>query len=71
MADVIETIRAVAARRAAIFAYAQAHDHFATEEQTARAEGRVVEAEGAHEYALIALRAYRNEIDNPEPRPVE
>lgn len=67
MSDVIRIIREVSARREALYRYAQAHDHFATEEQTATAEGREIEAAGAHEYALMTLRAYRNEIDDPPP----
>lgn len=65
--SVIELLRAVAARRNAIYTYAMAHDHFANEEQTFSAQGLPVEAAGAHEYALIALRAYRAEMDDPEP----
>ena len=65
--SVIELIREAAARRTAIFTYARAHDHFATEEQTFAGEGKPIEAAGAHEYALICLRAYRAELDDPEP----
>ena len=65
--SVIEIIREAAARRAAIFAYAQWHDDYSTEEQTLTAEGRTFEAEGAHQFALILLRAYRAEMDDPEP----
>jgi len=64
----IEIMRDAAARREALNALAQAHDHFSEEEQVALAEGRVVEAEGAHQYALMLLRAYRAELDDPEPR---
>lgn len=66
--SVIEVLREVAARRHAIYAYAEAHDHFAEEEQTFAAKGSPIEAAGAHEYALIALRAYRAELDDPEPK---
>ena len=63
---VIELLRAVAARREAIARYSKAHDKFAELEQ--RHSGRnPIEAEGAHQYALICLRAYRNEIDDPAP----
>ncbi len=65
--SVIELMRAAAARREALFRYAEAHDHFATQEQTYAGEGNVIEAEGAHAYALIALRAYRAELDDPMP----
>ena len=67
MTDVIRIIREVAARREAVFSYAQWHDDFSTEEQTLTAEGRTFEAEGAHQFALILLRAYRAEMDDPEP----
>src|SRR5204862_299052 len=50
-------------------AEAFAHDHWAEEEQTLVAEGKIVEAEGAHQFALMTLRAYRAEIDDPEPKP--
>lgn len=65
----IEMLREAAARHHAERTYALAHDHFSEMEQTLVAEGRVTEAVGAHEYALIALKAYRAEIDDPEPRP--
>lgn len=67
MSDVIRIIREVSAKREALFNYAQWHDDFSTEEQTLTAEGRTFEAEGAHEFALRLLRAYKAEIDDPEP----
>lgn len=64
--SVIELIREAAAKRESQFRYAAAHDKFATLEQ--RYSGHnPIEAAGAHEYALICLRAYRAEIDNPTP----
>lgn len=64
--SVIEMLREAAAKRESQFRYAAAHDHFATLEQ--RHSGRnPVEAEGAHAYALICLRAYRAEVDDPTP----
>lgn len=55
------------ARANALRRYAAAFDHFAELEQTAHVEGNVIEHEGAHRYALIALRAFRAEVDDPEP----
>jgi len=55
------------ARREAVRLYARAYDEWATEEQVLVAEGRYVEAEGAHVQALIVLRAYQRELDDPEP----
>lgn len=67
MSDVIGLLRDVAARREAIYRYAKAHDRFAEQEQELVTE-HPVEASGAHEYALIALRAYRAEMDDPTPK---
>jgi hypothetical protein len=63
-----EILRDTLAKSAAIRQYAAAYDHHATLEQQLVAEGRYVEAEGAHEYALWVLRGYRAEIDNPKER---
>ena len=64
--SVIELIREAAAKRESQFRYAAAHDKFATLEQ--RHSGtNPIEAAGAHEYALICLRAYRAEVDDPAP----
>jgi hypothetical protein len=46
---------------------ASAHDRFAEREQVLRYEGRHVEAEGAHVFALRLLRAYEAEAFDPEP----
>jgi hypothetical protein len=51
------------ARNAAIRRYAYAHDRFAELEQTTKG----AEREGAHRYAMWALRAVRAELDDPEP----
>lgn len=58
----------LAARSRAIRRYALAFDHFSTQEQLARAKGDVIESEGAHRYAVMTLRAYRAEIDDPAPK---
>lgn len=64
--SVIQLLRALEARRSAERTYALAHDKFADLEQ--RHTGKnAAEAEGAHQYALIALRAYRAEIADPQP----
>lgn len=60
-------IRDAIARRHASLRYAEAFDHFATEQQTMQAEGREIEATGAAEYARIALRAWEAERLDPEP----
>ena len=54
------------ARREVILHYARAHDEWSTEEQRLRFEGKLIEAEGAHRTAVRVLKAYQNEIDNPE-----
>jgi hypothetical protein len=65
----VHILRDAMTRSQAIRTYALAHDHWAEEEQTRIAEGKEVEAEGAHQFALMTLRAYRAEIDDPEPKP--
>ena len=45
-------------------------DRWAEAEQIYTHEGRVVEAAGAHECALIVLKGYRAELDDPAPRRV-
>lgn len=62
-----QIIREAAALRMALFTYAAAHDMFAELEQQYLAQAREIEAAGAHEYALRCLRAYRAELDDPEP----
>ena len=56
------------ARRAALAQYAKAHDHFSEQEQISVVRGNAIEAAGFHEFALIALRAYRAELDDPKRR---
>lgn len=46
---------------------ALAHDHWEEEERFLVAQGREIEAQGAHELALACLKAYRAELENPEP----
>jgi hypothetical protein len=63
----VQFLRDIAARQASLRALAAAHDRFATVEQVKWAEGDETEAEGAHKYANWVLRAYRAEMDDPEP----
>ena len=60
-------LRDIEARNTALRTYAQSHDRFSDAEQLYVAEGQHVMAEGAHTYALIALRAWLAERDDPEP----
>lgn len=53
------------ARRNVLRVLAARQDHFSTEEQILMGRGEIVAAEGAHRYALIVLRAYRAELDDP------
>ena len=46
---------------------ALAHDRFAETEQVLVAEGKYIEAQGAHEYAALIVRAYKAELDDPKP----
>lgn len=55
-------------REAALRTYAAAYDRFAETEQMHVLLGNYAEAEGAHAYALWAVRAYKAEMDDPEPR---
>lgn len=64
----VDLIRRARSRRAALYTYARAHDRFSDEEQILAGAGRTTDAELAHRYALITLRAYRAELDDPEPR---
>ena len=63
---VIELLRQKSARRVALYVYAQSHDLFSELEQVYVATDETDRAAGAHECALIALRAYRAEMDDPE-----
>lgn len=62
------TSKSKKARKAALEQYAHAHDHFSEQEQILKLRGQEVEAVGAHAYALQTLRAYRAELDDPEPK---
>lgn len=66
-----DLIRDMNARSAAVRTYARAFDEWAQEQQSLVGEGKVTEAAGAGAYASWALRAYRSEIDDPEPKPAE
>jgi hypothetical protein len=65
----VHILRDAITRANAIRFYATAYDHFAQEEQVCVAEGRMVEAEGAHQFCRMLIRAYKAEIDDPEPKP--
>ena len=67
----IDLIRDASARSEAIRRYAAAYDRWATDEQLLIAEGHFPEAQGAHEYALWSLRAYRAELDDPTVRTIQ
>ena len=56
------------ARRNVLRVLVDRHNHFANEEQLLRGTGEDIAAEGAHRYALLVLRAYRAELDNPGRR---
>ena len=62
MTDVIHLLRDVAARSAAAHRYAAAFDEFADLEQQLHPRP---EAEVAHDFAMIAYRAWNNEMANP------
>lgn len=55
------------AKTAVLQQLALAHDHWSEEEQLLFHQGRAIEAQGAHEYAVACLRAYRAELDDPLP----
>jgi hypothetical protein len=59
-------VNAAQAKRAVLYQYANEHDVFAELDQ--RLAGQPIEAaREAHEFALRVLRAYRAEMDDPEP----
>ena len=62
-------LRDIEARNAAMRTYAVAFDRFAEREQTHRLSENLAASEGAHQYAIWCMRAYRAETDDPEPRP--
>lgn len=55
-------------RNLVIRQYAAAYDRLAEDEQIAVARGEYDRAQEAHELAMVVLRAYRAEMDDPEPR---
>lgn len=59
--------KSATARAAVLERLAKAHDHWSEEEQRLRTSSPI-EAEGAHQYALACLRAYRAELDDPKPK---
>ena len=63
----IAILRAAAARREARRRYLAAHERYAELEQLLVAQGRPIDAAGAHGFALLALRAYLAETDDPVP----
>lgn len=59
-------VRDMTARHDALANYARWFDEFSETEQVYQHEDRVYEAEGAHQFAVRLLRAYRAELDDPE-----
>ena len=67
----VQVLRDMAARNAAIRRYARAHDRFAEQEQRLRhslGDSSADDLQDAHDFALLALRATRAELDDPEPK---
>jgi hypothetical protein len=62
----VHALRNETAKQAVLRVLATAHDRFSEAEQMYVASGQLAMAEGAHTFALIALRAYRAELDDPE-----
>lgn len=61
----VELIRDLNTRAAAARSYVQMFERFAELEQMHRFLGNWAEAEGAHIYGLLCLRAHLAEIDDP------
>jgi hypothetical protein len=59
------------ARESVLRTLAEAHDRFAEQEQVLVAEGRYAESQGAHQYGLWVLRAYKCELDDHTPPGLE
>jgi hypothetical protein len=55
------------AREAVLSQLAMAYESHATREQVLVAEGRYDQAAEYHEFALLLLRAYKDEADDPTP----
>lgn len=68
MSGPVGALRDRSSAGAAVAAYARAYDRFAEAEQMFRVLGLWPEAEGAHRYALLCLRAYRSEVDERRRR---
>ena len=60
------TAKADTGLKHALYQYAAAHDGWSEQEQLLMLEGRHIEAEGAHQYAVMVLRAWLAEKDDPE-----
>ena len=58
----------IAARSSALYAIAQAHDRFSERAQIALVEGDAKNAAELNRYADWCLRAYRAELDDPQPK---
>lgn len=54
------------ARQNALQHYAERHQRFDALERWFMLQGREIEAAGCHAFALVTLRAYRAELDDPE-----
>ena len=63
----VHAIRDAIAGRQSIRWYALRHDAFSEAEQMERLAGEDNAAEMAHDIALMLLRAYKAECDDPEP----
>ena len=62
-----DLVRSLDAKREVLRRYATDHDRFSEQEQVLVLQGREIEAAGCHEFALRLLRAYRAELEDPEP----
>ena len=56
------------ARKEACLQYAAAFEAWGEQEQLMALDSRHIEAEGAHQYARMVLRAWIAEQDDPEPK---
>lgn len=65
----VHAIRDAIAARQAIRWYALRHDAFSEHEHVHQLAEEIAAAEDCHNVALLLLRAYRAEIDDPEPQP--
>ena len=67
MSDVIRILREVHIRKEAQFSYARAYDRMSDLEQTETGKGHPALAAENHARALICLKAYKAELEDPEP----